>query len=109
MINSLNILLAASLAGLSSAHPCLTQVGRDSAVCQQLISLCSSSSQDLPSSCSSLTNLLDSQTEEQRIDLGLAVLEPSIGTLQITTAAINITILFIFFYRVLRNRINKTE
>ena len=103
MITSLHLLLAASLAGLSSAHPCLTQVGRDSAVCQQLISLCSSSSQELPSSCTSLLNLLDSQTEEQRIDLGLAVLEPSIGTLQITTVAINYNFI-IFLYRVLRNK-----
>ena len=97
MITSLHLLLAASLAGLSSAHPCLTQVGRDSAVCQQLISLCSSSSQDLPASCSSLTNLLDSQTEEQRIDLGLAVLEPSIGTLQITTVAMKYYLIYFIF------------
>ena len=86
MITSLHLLLlAAALAGLSSGHPCLSQVGRDSAVCQELISLCSSSSSlEVPPSCTALLRLLDSQTEEQRIDLGIAVLEPSLGTLQIT-------------------------
>ena len=68
---------------------CSFCAGRDSSVCRQLISLCSSSSPDLPPSCSGLLHLLDSQTEEQRIDLGLAVLEPSIGTTQSTTAHSN--------------------
>ena len=85
MITSLHLLLlATSLTGLSSSHPCLSPVGRDSAICQQLISLCSGSSQEVAPSCRALTNTLDSQTGEQRIDLGLAVLQPSIGTLQIT-------------------------
>ena len=68
---------------------CSFCASRDSSVCRQLISLCSSSSPDLPPSCSGLLHLLDSQTEEQRIDLGLAVLEPSIGTTQSTTAHSN--------------------
>ena len=79
------LLLLLTELGLSSSHPCLSQAGRDSTVCRQLISLCSSSSQEVPPSCSALLDLLDSQTEEQRIDLGLAVLQPSIGTLQITS------------------------
>ena len=85
-LSSLSFLLLLLLhLGLTSGHPCLSQAGRDSTVCRQLISLCSSSSQEVPPGCSALLDLLDSQTEEQRIDLGLAVLQPSIGTLQITS------------------------
>ena len=96
-LSSLSSLLLLLHLGLTSGHPCLSQAGRDSSVCRQLISLCSSSSPDLPPSCSGLLHLLDSQTEEQRIDLGLAVLEPSIGTTQSTTAQTKSTFLCLSF------------
>ena len=82
MISSL-LLVSLSTAVLSSPHPhpCLSPVGRTSDVCQQLFQLCSASSpaHQLPT-CEALLDQLDSLPEEQRIDLGVAVLEPSIGT-----------------------------
>ena len=79
MISSL-LLVSLSTAVLTS-HPCLSPVGRTSDVCQQLFQLCSASSpaHQLPT-CEALLDQLDSLPEEQRIDLGVAVLEPSIGT-----------------------------
>ena len=66
----------------TSPHPCLSNVGRTSEICQQLLSLCSASgsSSELPT-CRALLDKddLDNLPEEQRVDLGLAVLEPSIG------------------------------
>ena len=53
-------------------------------VCQELLSLCSTSSLELPT-CTALLDKVDrdSLPEEQRIDFGVAVLQPSIGTAHI--------------------------
>ena len=81
-VTMITIFLLVLLTVLTSSHPCLSTVGRTSEICQQLLSLCSisTSSPGLPI-CRSLLDQtdLDNLPEEQRIDLGLAVLEPSIG------------------------------
>ena len=81
-VTMITIFLLVLLTALTSSHPCLSTVGRTSEICQQLLSLCSvsTSSPSLPI-CRSLLDQtdLDNLPEEQRIDLGLAVLEPSIG------------------------------
>lgn len=68
------LLLLLLLTERSSAlsHPCHSDRGRDTDVCRQLASLCHQSEIKMA--------VCDQIEAEQRIDVGIALLEPSAGT-----------------------------
>ena len=55
----------------SVTHPCQSERGKDSEICKQLKTMCDDNS-----------DLSICQTLEERIDVGIAILEPSAGVIQ---------------------------
>ena len=78
------LLLLLLLTERSSAlsHPCHSDQGRDTDICRQLASLCHQTEIKMA--------VCDQIEAEERIDVGIALLEPSAGTLYINLITVSV-------------------
>ena len=66
------------------SHPCHSDRGRDTDICRQLASLCHQTEIKM-----AVCDLIEA---EERIDVGIALLEPSAGTLYLNLIAVSFLI-----------------